>query len=885
MSKIKHTADQFLQWFCEPEFYQDIQGDLDELYLRSETNRHGSSLKWQHARSILGLFRPGIIRSDLLSHTLPKRAMIKLHFLTALRNMRRNRAYSFINIFGLALGLAACLVVFAHSRFEQSYDRDHPNVDRLYRVNQTAIWSPEGGIMGSTPPPVAELLKKEFAGIEDATRINTPPVDVVRYEGPTGEIRAFNESEILAADSNFFEFFEVPLIEGSTTTALRGPNKVVLSADAAERYFGTTSCLDEVLLFGEDRRSVIVSGVAAPQPKNRHFSFDFLWSMPTNPGVEQFDWSYIWTQMVTYVRLTPESSVADLENRFRALADVHVKPSFSRLGMDFEEFAADKGGWNFFLQPVTQIHLHSSEYGNRIGPVGDGQVIRLLRYVAFLILIIAILNFINISTARASTRSKEIGVKKTIGAGSNSLLGQFLVESITVVMLASVLAIPLVYQLAIGIKAITEIEIPVATLLRPEFVPMYLLLPLVLGLVAGIYPALQFSRVKPNRVFSGLGGHSMSKSNFRNVLVVIQFTIAIALMSGALLLHRQMNFMLDKDLGFDGDRVLVVNNAAQLGSKLQSFRDEIAQLPGVEQVALGMDIPGRGSWEDIYQREGSEKKVSISQYKVDDAFVPTLGLEIVKGRNFDRTRPADLNAIIINETTEESFGWEDGAIGKKIIYPGFPHELMVIGVMKDFHFQSLRQPIGPKMFFHIDSEMWGDQRLACIKFRSGDQQAVLSEVKKLWERISNNSPFSHSFFDEELQVQYEGEQQTADLLSIFTGFSIFLAVLGLVGLLAFSAQQRRREIGIRKVLGASIWQVYLMLNRQYVLLFVVALFLAVPLAWRSMSGWLATFAYHTEIRPSLFLLAGAVVITISIISVSYLSVRAASVNLAEELKE
>ena len=885
MISFKQIADRFLAWFCRSELYDDIQGDLDELHDRT-ASKHGSFIRnFQHCWSVLSLLRPGIIRPDLFSTILSNRAMIKLHFITAKRNILRNRAYSLINVFGLALGIAACLAILCYSQFERSYDRDHPNVDRLFRVNQTAIWNPEGGIMGSTPPPVAKLLKDQFDEIEDATRINTPQVDIVRYQEPSGTMLAFNEENILAADSNFFDFFHVPLLAGKPEAALQGPNKVVLSQEAAERYFGTTSCLDEVLLFGHDRKPVIVSGVAAAQPENHHFHFDFLWSMPTNPNVKEFDWSYIWTQMATYVRLVPGAQPLELEAKFKPLADAHVQPSFSRLGMDYHEFAKAKGGWNFYLQPVPDIHLHSAHVGNRIGPIGDGQMVSLLSYVVFLVLIIAVLNFVNISTARASTRSKEVGVKKTLGAGSSTMVSQFLVESITVVILSALLALPLLYLLALGIHFAADIRIPIETLVDSRFLPIYLGFPLLLGVTAGLYPALQYSRIQPIGVLKSMAVGSGPKSKFRQILVIIQFTIAIALMSGAILLHRQMDFLQEKNLGFDRENVLVVNNASQLGDQLHSFRDEVAKFSGVASASLSMDVPGRGSWEDIYERQGSEQKLSISQYKVDDAFMKTLGLEMVKGRNFDRDRPADLNGLIINETTEQSFGWEDGALGKHIVYPGYPHELTVIGVMKDFHFQSLRQPIGPVMFFHLDSDMWGDQRLLNIKYRQADQQVVLKQVEQLWTDMAGDGPFSYSFYDEELQMQYQQEQQASSLLSIFTGFSIFIAVLGLVGLLAFSAQQRRREIGIRKVLGASIWQVYLMLNRQYLLLFFFSLLLAVPLAWKSMSDWLQTFAYHVEIQANLFIWAGAIVILISILSVSYLSIRAATMNLADELKD
>lgn len=808
------------------------------------------------------------------------------HFKIAFRNLRKNGRYTFINLLSLAVGLSACLLVFSYTRFERSFDQTHPEADRLYRVNQTAIWDPEGGVMGSTAPPLAALLKEKFPEVEDAVRINTPGGRTVRYQRSNGSALAFNESSVLAADSNFFDFFAFSLQEGNPQTALLGVNKVVLSAETAEKYFGTEPALGKVLEFGDERVPVEVSGVTSPQAENLHFNFDFLLSMPTNPNVERFDWSWIWTQVVTYVRLQDGAPPAVLQDKLANLGDAYVKPSFGRLGMDFEDFVSAKGGWNFYLQNVQDIHLESVNIGNRVGPLGDRAVVKLMNLVALFILLIAVLNFINLSTARAGTRAKEIGVKKTMGALRHTLVGQFLTESILITALATALALVLLRPLQWVVQYFSEINISITPLFNIGFLPVLILVPLLIGLLAGLYPAIYLSGFKPIQVLKGQLAGGMKNAYLRNVLVTTQFAISIALMAGTMLIYQQIQFLNKKNLGFNEENILVINHAEKLGAQLTSFRNEIQQFTGVRNATLAMDMPGRGRWEDIYEREGSNIKLPISQIKIDENFFPTMGLSLAAGRAFGKGRPADRNGLIINETTARLFEWEEGeALGQKIIYPGYPHELQVIGIVKDFHFQSLRESITPLMFFHVDSDMWGDQRVVAVQYAQKDENQLLTQLENTWSQMALDIPFEYSYYDEELSQLYVQERSLSGLITVFTAFSLFVAIIGLVGLLAFAAEKRKKEIGIRKVLGASVFEVILMLNRQYLKLFLLALLLAVPLSWSSMQGWLNSFAYRVEVNPLVFLAAGVFVIVLSFVSVCYLSLRAASANLVEVLKE
>jgi len=812
--------------------------------------------------------------------------LIVMHIKLALRNLRKDIGYSLINIAGLAGGIAACLLIFSYTRFETSYDGSHPNVERTYRVNQTAIWSPEGGMMGSTSLPLSKTLADLYPEVEASTRINTPGGAMMQYEGKSGALTTYREDNILAADSNFFDFFDVRLNEGNPEMALRGRNKVVISQNAAKRFFGDESAMGKILLWGDNAIPLEVTGVTVEQPENMHFHFDYLLSMYTNPRIEQFEWSWIWTQVVTYIRLVPGSSVELLEAKFPEIAQTFVQSTFSRIGMNYEEFVADKGGWNYTLQPMQDIHLHSVGIGNRLGPIGNSKTLNMLLVLAGLILLMAIINFVNLSTARAGSRGKEVGVKKTLGALRASLIGQFQVESITISIMATILALALVELLNPVLGHLADVPFSTRFLYSWPTVLVLPLIPLVVGFLAGLYPSFYLTAFKPIQVLKGQLNSGVKTSGLRNALVAGQFTISIALMAGTLLVFQQLQFLGNKNLGFDKENILVINDAEQLGDQIESFRNELSTYPGIANAAVAMDVPGRGSWEDIYMREGSDIKLPISQVKIDEHFFPTMGFELSRGRAFDKERSSDRDGLIINETTARMFDWTlDEVVGKKIIYPGYPRDLIIIGVVSDFHFLSLHQNIAPLMFFNVKSDMWGDQRVVTIKYQQDVASETISFVQGAWKKYSDGAPFDYSFLDQELDQLYAQEARLMKLVAFFTGFSIFIALLGLVGMVAYLVTQRRKEIGIRKVLGASTTRIMILVNSLYLKLVLLAIALSIPLSWWAMQNWLDSFAYRIEISLEIFVLAGAAEIVLAVLCVSYLTMRAASVNPALVLKD
>jgi putative ABC transport system permease protein len=810
--------------------------------------------------------------------------MIKSYLTIALRNILRSKGYSFINIFGLALGIASCLLMFHYVSFELSYDDFHPHIERTYRVDQQR---PERDAVptGSTAPPLAATMKNNYPEVEETLRINTPGDFIIRYSESKDRMIAYQEGNIFAADSTFFSFFGYRLKEGNPRTALQGLNKVVISEETARKLFGDAPALGKILELGEDRKAVEVTGVTERQPDNAHFHFDYLLSMETNPNVLKRDFSWVWTQVVTYVRLKPGSDVKQTETKLLELGERFIRPQFESLGWDYDNGGARKQNWNFYLRPMRDVHLKTGS--NRIGPVGNINYVRTFAVIGIFVLVIASINFINLSTARGAKRAKEVGVKKTLGATRRSLVSQFQTESIFLTTIASVLAIGLAEVLRFMIGKFVGISIASTLWQNVSAFVALPLIPIVIGFLAGLYPSFFLTAFRPVQVLKGKIASGMGNASLRNVLVVIQFTISIALIAGTLIVFQQLKFMSTKSLGFDKENILLVKYAEKLGTNLETVQDEIKTYPGVEHVGVAMEVPGGGTWTDGLRREGSDVNVPIALVKINESYFKALGFELVAGRLFDEARPSDRNAVVPNETAIRQFGWTpEQALGQYIVYPGNDnsrHE--VIGVMKDSHYQSLRQAITPVMFCKTGSDIWGDWFVIAVKFKTADLPDLIKRIETKWNETLDDTPFTYSFLDQDLARQYQDEQKLGALFAIFSSLSILIAIIGLIGLVSYSAEIRKKEIGIRKVFGASAARILVLFNRSYVWLVFVSFVLASPIAWYFIAQWLNEFAYRIEISPLTFLLAGLCELVLALLTVGYLSIRAALLNPAKVLRE
>ena len=812
--------------------------------------------------------------------------MFQNYLKTAIRNILRERYYALIKIAGLALGLGTTMVIFLYVSHQLSFDNFQPDVDRTYCVLQTNIWDPNGGIFNSTGPAVAFGLIEEYPEIEEVMRINTPQGQVVRYTKPDGTVIAVNEESIFAADSNFFSFFNFKLKEGDPTTALIGVGKVVISDRVAQKLFGDEPAVGKIILVGDKRESVEVTGVTEEQPSNTHFNFDYLLSMYTNAAVKEFDWSWIWTQVVTYVKLRPDADAVALDQKLKTFANRGALATFARLQMDYNSFAKEKGGWRMYLQPLKDVHLQSYKTGNRLGPEGDIRYVYVFSAVGLFILLIAIINFVNLSTARAAKRAKEVGVKKTLGVLRRSLIIQFQIEHMIMSIAAMLFGLGAMEILRLLIQPIASIQIPL-TGFGGYSILLIIATPIVVGFLAGLYPAFYLTSFQPAQVLKGKLSSGFRTSSFRNVLVVFQFTISIVLMVATLIVFQQVKFYETKDIGLDKDNLMIVKYADKLGNQLESFREEISRFPGVVSASTSNDI--REGFEDIFMREDDDTQFSLLIFKVEEHFFETTKMKLVAGRGFDLERPSDIDAVILTETTCKVLGWTpEEAVGKRIRYVGDEiGSQEVIGVARDVHVQPLRNDVQPFIFFNIKSKIYRPDRIALVRYEAEHLPELVKKIEHRWKQLAEAIPLSYAYYDESLKKQYQPEQRLGALFLIFTSLSITIAVMGLVGLVSYSAEQRKKEIGIRKVFGATLSGIYVMMNKEYLRLMLIALVMATPAAWWLMQQWLGQIPDYNriEINPLVFLLAFVVELVLALICVGYLALRAASLNPTVALKE
>jgi putative ABC transport system permease protein len=882
-SDTPRWAARFLRAICPPHVVEEIEGDLIQRFRQDQKIFGRKKAARKFLWNVIRYLRPGIILRNRLSFQLIQTIMLRSYFKITYRNILKNKGYSFINIFGLSVGIACCILMFNYVRFEFSYDNFHPDLERTFRVDQKLPWS-YGGMNGSTAPPVAQAMKTNYPEVEDAMRINTPGDFIVRYSAQSNRVIAFNENHVLAADSNFFSFIGFRLKEGNPRTALAQANQVVISEETAKRLFGDEQALGKILQLGDNRIAIEVTGVTEHQPENSHFHFDYLLSMETIPAVKNRDWSWVWTQMVTYVRLRQGADPVAMQRKLVNFAEKVIKPAVEQRGGNFSE-SVKKGSWDFYLRPMREIYLKSGD--NRIGPVGNYKYVNTFGVVGIFVLLIATINFVNLSTARAAKRAKEVGVKKTLGAYKNSLVYQFQIESMLLTVSSTVAAVILAEGLRLVIAKIAGVQIPFTIWGDPTLLWMLPLLALGIGFLAGLYPSFYLTSFLPAQVLKGRIASGMGNLTLRNILVIVQFTISIALIAGTFIVFQQLKFVSSANLGFEKENVLLIKYAEKLGTHLEAFRDEVETYPGVTQAGIAMEVPGGGTWEDGIVREGTDINVGIAFVKIDENYFKTMGFKLVAGRAFEKQRPSDRNAVILNEVAINLLGWTpDEALGQYLVYPGNEnsrHE--IIGVMKDSHYQSLHQRITPLLFNKIESDIWGGWRVLTIKFKTADIAGLIARINSNWKKILNDTPMDYAFLDQNLAAQYQQEQRLGGLFGIFSGLSILIAVIGLVGLVAYSAEVRKKEIGVRKVFGASVSRIMLMMNSQYIRLLLIALIIATPLSWWALTQWLNSFAYRIKISPLTFVAAGVAELLLAFASVGYLSLRAATSNPSQVLKE
>jgi putative ABC transport system permease protein len=814
--------------------------------------------------------------------------MIKNYLKVAWRKLMKNKVFSFINVFGLSIGLTCCMLIALYINYETGYDRYHKNIKQLYQLGTVFVKAAKEERTPNTPAPMAQAMKAEFPEIEETARVMALFAEdktLLQYKGDNAALASFYETKGYLADATFFKLFSYDFIEGSASTALDNPNTVVLSEEIAKKFFGTQPALNKIIHISSNTNgdsNFVVSGVFRPGPKPSQIDARFFISVKGG-NIEQF--ANRQTDMVgnnmfyTFFLLKPGNSAQNLQSKFPAFVDKYIGDGLRKAGFYKKQF----------LIPVRDIHLRAG-MPNDISAVGSMTYLYILASIAVFTLLIACINFMNLSTARSSKRSAEVGVRKVLGAEKNSLIRQFLGEYILKSLIAFVLAIIFTGLLLPSFSVISGKTLSFSFDQHGVLLTGFFLLAVLTGLLAGSYPAFYLSSFQPVKVLKGKISNSLAAVSFRKVLVVFQFVISVTLIVASVIINDQMKYMRTKDLGFAKDQQVIIplrsNNAKKI---YPSLKNEIKSNRQVQEAGATFYYPGILNPSDLgLYMEG--KTVNDAQLVhtnvVDESFLQTLAVKPVAGRLFSEKFPADTNnRMILNEVAISKIGFTspEKAIGQKVYFDwrGETVSFTIIGVVKDFHFQDLHVPIEP-YGFQLNNRPYYNYLMAHAK--AADIGTLLRSFETSWHKLNPNEPFEYSFLDEDFQKNYQAENRLSAIVSYFTVIAILISCLGLFGLATFSAEQRTKEIGVRKVLGASVGNIVGLLSREFLKLVFIAIIISSPLAWWAMNKWLQDFAYRTNIGWMVFAITASIALLIALVTISFQAIKAAIANPVKSLR-
>jgi len=804
--------------------------------------------------------------------------MIKNYLLIAFRNARRNRAYTIINLLGLAIGISSSLMILLFVVDEVSYDRHNKHFRDIYRIYV------KGKIQGNeieaalSNAPMGATLKADFPEVVDFTRLFTFDGDPkVRFEE-----KVFIEENFYYVDSTFFNVFTAPLIYGNPEKMLSRPNTVVLTEEIARKYFGNEDPVGKLLQVGQEEANFEVTGVVKGFPENSHFRFNMLGSMTSIYLAELNEW--LGNNSYTYIRLRKNSDPQQLESKFPDLIAQHMGTELEEvLGLSMEEFLAGGNSFGYHLQPLRDIHLQS-DLQFEINPGGSRSSVIIFSVIALFLILIASINFMNLSTASGAKRATEVGIRKVAGAEKNMLIQQFLAESFLITLLALILAVVLVELFIPGFNRIAGKGLHLESLGTLRLIIGLLVIGIFVGFASGSYPAFFLSSFKPTDVLKSGAMRGARGATLRRILVTFQFVVTIVLFICTMLVNRQMNYLRAKDLGFNKENLVVIDRIYVLEDQIEAFRQELLRNPSIRQATLSSAVPGGLIGDNVYLPEGAatNETHAINNMWADWYFKEAYELEMVEGRWFQPDNPTDSFALILSESAVRALNFDDPL--NKRLYTQFGDEIGVpnpiIGVVKDFHFQSLHQEIRPLI---IKFNM-GENYQMSVKISGNDTGMTLDYIEKTWNSFREQQPIHMTFLEEELAALYNNEEKTATIFNIFSVLAIFIAALGLLGLASFSAAQRTKEVGIRKAMGASISSVLLALSKEYIWLILVATIAAWPLGYFFMKSWLQDYPARVTMEPVVFILSSLIAFIIAAVTVLLRVYQSASANPVKSLR-
>jgi putative ABC transport system permease protein len=792
--------------------------------------------------------------------------MIKNLLLVALRNFKRDKWYSLLNILGLTIGITFSLFLIFYIKDELSYDRHNEKANRIYRIN-AHIKEPDKDTMrwASTPFPMGPALAKDYPEVEEAVRFVGSGSTMYK----NGELRLYEE-KIYTVDSNVFRVFTHKFIAGDPNNALIAPNSMVLTRSMAKKFFGNMNCVGKSL---ENASGDVykITAVIEDVPKNSHILFNGLISRSSLPADFANSWGGF--GFYTYVLLRPNTSVAAFEKKMEPVYDKYLASIFAQYNIKMR----------FGAQPITAIHLHSNTTGEP-EEIGSMSYIYIFSAVAFFMLFIACINYMNLTTARSARRAKEIGVRKVTGSSQVQLVSQFLVESTLTAFFALLLALGLIALLLPTFNSLSGKFISFGRLLQPDTIVILLGIILFVGIVGGSYPAFYLSKFNPVSVLKGSLAKGSSNVVLRRILVVVQFSISMIMVICTWVVYGQLKYLRNKDLGFSKDQVLVAtaNSNNNIRSKVLAFKNEMRSNPNVLSVSTSQGVPGSGINFNLFTIESKNGYVDkgVDCYAVDEDYFKTLGMKVVKGRGFSGLSDT-LRSIVVNESMVKEFGWGDNALGKRVKFPGDTsgNYLEVVGVIKDFNQKSLYNPIAPLLLFYSPNN-----NSIQLKLQAGNIPAAITSIESKWKATFPELPFQYTFLDQDFDSQYAADQKRGKIFTAFSVLTILITCLGLLGLIAFTTQQRQKEISIRKVMGADTRQLVPLITKNFVLLVGISCLIAFPVAWYFMDKWLDIFPYNTGLSAFPFILSAIAILLITLLTVSFHTLKAALANPVKSLR-
>jgi len=769
---------------------------------------------------------------------------------------------------------------------ELSYDKFHKNADRIFRINQTFIWGDDTRQQfSSTGPGVAMALQEELPEAQLITRVHTPGNYLVTSK--TGdEVISFEESRVLAADSNFLQVFTYPLVLGDAETALKNPQSVVLTQEAANRYFpNADDPTGKIIKLGQggESASYQVTGVFQPIPENTYIKFDLLLSMSSFPRVRRQGWTWIWTTFETYVLLNKNADIGNVKHKLITIPSRHAEATLQRImGTTFEDYVKSGKEWKLYLQPFTDIHLGSANVLNRLSSTGNSKVVTVLTVAGILILLLSCINYMNLKTSQATRYAKDTGIRKLMGSSRIRLSFQYIIESFHFIFISVIIGLLMAYISLPYFAVVAGIQMRPTDLLQPSLLMDMGGLILILSVMSGIYPAVLLSSFKPVDVLRGKIKSGRAAVLLRTIFVVFQFAISIGLIASSVIVYQQLQYTFDKDVGFQKENVLIVNQVEWIDHP-KSFRDEISNISGIINVSLGTSVPPKiYNADQFLPEEDQNKNVPLNYTQVDEKYLPTLGLQLLYGKNFSDLPQQEKYHVIINEAAVKAFGWhvDKNVLEKRIVYPGSKEPFTIIGVVKDFSYWNVQAVIEPLAIFHIDNPIMGfyGKYAIAVKFKSADLPNIIGQVKSRWKSRSPGLPFKYEFVDDAFAASFSSSVQFRKSLTVFASLALLIAGLGLLGMIIYAVEQRTKEIGIRKVLGSSTLQIIILMTRRVLLQVTLSLILSIPLTYWAMSQWLLDFEYHISISMMVFLFAGWIAGVLAFGIVGFQAYRAANMS-------